>query len=104
MENLVAISSVPLIVAIVYCALSVFRSIVTNEKWIRLIPVFAAVLGALLGVLAFYAAPEIIQADNILVAILIGGTSGLAATGTNQVFKQLSKTSEKTPPDNDEKS
>lgn len=91
MENLIATTSVPVIVCIVYGALSIFRSVVTNKKLIGLIPVFAAVMGAMLGVLAFYAAPAIIPAENILVAILIGGTSGLAATGTNQIYKQLCK-------------
>ncbi|MGI6522817.1 MAG: hypothetical protein ACOX2Y_02930 [Christensenellales bacterium] len=47
-----------------------------------------------MGVIAFYAAPEIIPANNVLLALLIGGSSGLAATGTHQVFKQLHKDKE----------
>lgn len=53
-------------------------------------------LGAGLGVIAFYAIPEIIAAENIFSAILIGAASGLAATGTHQIFKQLTKEETKT--------
>ena len=92
MENLIEITSVPLIVAIVYGALAGYKKLVEGkEKWIKIIPVIAGALGVILGVIAFYAVPEIIAADNILTAILVGGSSGLAATGTNQVFKQLLK-------------
>jgi len=65
-----------------------------NEKVLRFIPLIAATLGAVFGVIAFYAAPEIIPASNVLLALLIGGSSGLAATGTHQVFKQLHKDKE----------
>lgn len=33
----------------------------------------------------------IFPAPNIVVAIVIGGASGLTATGTNQIIKQLGK-------------
>ena len=36
---------------------------------------------------------------GVLVAILVGGASGLAATGTNQIYKQLTK--DKDDPGND---
>ncbi len=34
---------------------------------------------------------DIIAAPNVVLAIVLGGASGLAATGTNQVIKQLKK-------------
>lgn len=91
MENLIEITSVPVIVAIVYAALALYKHFVKVEKWVRLIPLWAALLGVVLGIVAFYAVPEIIPADNVLVAILVGGASGLAATGTNQIYKQFTK-------------
>ena len=91
MENLIEITSVPVIVAIVYAALALYKHFVKAEKWVRLIPLWASLLGVVLGIVAFYAVPAIIPADNVLVAILVGGASGLAATGTNQIYKQLSK-------------
>jgi hypothetical protein len=59
---------------------------------VRIIPILAAALGIVLGITAFYAVPAIMPASNIFVAILVGGSSGLAATGTHQVFKQLLST------------
>ncbi len=86
---------VPLIVAIVYGCIELLKKAVgNNEKVLRVIPLIAAALGAVFGVIAFYAAPEIIPASNVLLALLIGGSSGLAATGTHQVFKQLHKDKE----------
>lgn len=95
MSNLIEATSVPVIVAIVYGSMELYKIVFKGkEKFIKLIPIIAAVLGALLGIVAYYAAPEIIAADNILTAILIGGASGFAATGTHQIFKQLSKNKE----------
>lgn len=54
----------------------------------------AAILGATLGLISFFISPEIIPADNFIMALLIGGASGLAATGTNQIFKQIKKDKE----------
>lgn len=90
------IVSVPVITTIVYAALALYKYAVNGkESLIRLIPVFAVLLGVILGIVAFYAVNEIIPADNVLTAILIGGASGLAATGTNQIFKQLNKDNKK---------
>lgn len=89
--ELLEITSVPVIVSITYGVLALYKHFVKAEKWIKIIPILAAVLGAGLGVAAFYITPEIIPAGNVFVALLIGGASGLAATGTNQIFKQLTK-------------
>ena len=50
MENILDVTSVPVIVALVYTALAVYKKIVTSEKWIRLIPLWAALLGVALWV------------------------------------------------------
>ena len=42
MENLIEITSVPVIVAIVYAALAIYKHFVKAEKWVRLIPLWAA--------------------------------------------------------------
>jgi integral membrane sensor domain MASE1 len=60
----------------------------------RLIPIIAALLGAIIGVVTFYVYPSVLVADNIWQAIIMGGASGLTATGANQVFKQLQKNKE----------
>jgi hypothetical protein len=48
-------------------------------------------LGAIIGLIAYFTVPNIVIAENVFIALIVGGASGLAATGTNQVFKQLSK-------------
>ena len=62
-----------------------------TEKLIRFIPLIALGIGIILGLVFYFACPSIISASNWFVAILIGGASGLSATGCNQIFKQLKK-------------
>lgn len=86
---------VPIIVSVVYGGITLLKKAVNNsEKVLRFIPIIAAAFGAVLGTVAFFAMPEIIPASNAFVAILVGGASGLAATGTNQIFKQLTQKDE----------
>ena len=84
--------SVPAIATIVYWVINLIKyAVKDNEKFKRFIPLISAALGAILGLVAYYAVPCIIPAANVCVAILIGGASGLTATGTNQIIKQLGK-------------
>lgn len=84
--------SIPAIAAIVYWVINLLKYTFDNsEKFKRLIPITAAILGGILGAVCFYALPSVVPADNILIAIVIGGASGLSSTGANQVLKQLTK-------------
>ncbi len=84
--------SVPVIATIVYWVINLIKyAVKNNETFKRFIPLLSALLGAILGIIAFYAVPSIIPAQNVCVAILIGGASGLTATGTNQIIKQFGK-------------
>lgn len=56
-----------------------------SDEWI---PVIVGVAGGILGVVGMYVMPNF-PATNILDAIAIGIVSGLASTGVNQVYKQL---------------
>ncbi len=92
---MIEIISVPIIVTAVYWIMNLYKYITkSKEKYIKLIPVIAAILGATLGLISFFISPDIIPADNFIMALLIGGASGLAATGTNQIFKQIKKDKE----------
>jgi len=92
MEQLINIVSVPVIATIVYWVVNLIKYTVNgSEKFKKLIPIVSAILGAGLGIAAYYIAPGIITADNALTALIIGGASGLTATGTNQIIKQLGK-------------
>lgn len=84
--------SVPVIATAVYWVINFIKyAVKDNETFKRLIPLVSAALGAAFGVIAFYALPSVIPAANVFMAIIIGGASGLTATGTNQIIKQLGK-------------
>lgn len=93
------IISVPAITAITYMLIEVLKLIFTGEKFNKLIPLISCVSGIALGIVTFYACPTIIVANNVLSAILVGGASGLGATGTNQIVKQLQKSMSKSTTD-----
>lgn len=57
-----------------------------NNKWI---PVVCGVFGLLLGILGLAIMPDF-PAEDYITAAAVGAFSGLAATGVNQVFKQVS--------------
>lgn len=89
------IVSVPVIIGIVYFVMEVYKALVKNAPavWTNLIPVWAAILGLGLGVIAYFFVPAIMPADDILTAILIGLASGLGAVGVHQVGKQIADAS-----------
>lgn len=88
MENF-EIVSIPAIVTVVCAVMQMLKNAIANEKFNRMIPLCAVILGAVLGVLAFYIYPAVIPADNIIVALFIGGASGWAATGAYETGKTL---------------
>lgn len=56
-----------------------------DNKWI---PLIVGILGGVLGVLGMFAMPDF-PAHDMLTAIAVGIVSGLAATGINELGKQL---------------
>lgn len=92
MEQYLNLISVPAIAAIVYWVINIIKQVVgEKESFKRFIPLIAAGLGVVCGIVCYFAVPSIIPAENIFVAIVIGGASGLTATGANQVLKQFTK-------------
>ena len=55
----------------------------------KLIPVVCGLAGALVGLLWFFAGWADYPATDPITAAAVGIVSGLAATGINQVYKQL---------------
>ena len=80
------IASVAGITVICYLAAQAVKATNLDNKWL---PVICGVLGGILGVVGLYWIPED-PAQDIITAIAVGIMSGLAATGVNQVYKQLS--------------
>ena len=81
------IASVAGITVICYLAAMAVKATEVENKWL---PVICGVIGAVLGVVGMYYMPGY-PATDIITAIAIGIVSGLAATGADQVYKQLMK-------------
>ena len=84
-------SAIPVIVVICYVAITAIKQTKIDRRWL---PLVSCALGALLAAAIFYVLPEFIGTTSLTAAIISGAVSGLAATGTNQVFKQLLKAAE----------
>lgn len=86
MENIFGLTTCVAIVVIAYLIGIAVKNIeAIDDKWI---PVICGIVGAPLGVLALHIVPDF-PATDYLTAVAVGIVSGLAATGINQVFKQL---------------
>lgn len=84
--------SVPVIAVIVYWVVNIVKYTTKyNEKVLTFVPLMSCGLGVICGLIAFFVVPEIMPTDNVAVAIVIGGASGLTATGFNQIVKQIEK-------------
>ena len=64
------------------------RATKLDNKWI---PVICGAAGVLLGIAALYLGVPDFPASDPMTAAAVGGASGLAATGLDQVAKQLTK-------------
>ena len=58
-----------------------------DDRWI---PCIVGTAGCALGALGWKIMPGF-PADNLLTALAVGVVSGLAATGTHQIYKQLAQ-------------
>ena len=82
------IASVAAITVIAYLVGMAAKDVtIVEDKWI---PVIVGVTGMILGVAGLYVMPDF-PAKDVINAAAIGIVSGLAATGINQIGKQLHK-------------
>lgn len=81
----IGIASVAAITVICYLAGQFVKVSALDNKYI---PVIVGVLGGILGVVGLYIMPDF-PAGDIVTAVAVGIVSGLAATGIDQVGKQL---------------
>ena len=93
--------SIPVIVTVVYVIIDLIKTTIApyttlSERLSHFYPLIALALGIVTAAVMYYAVPESITQTNLLVALAIGAASGLTAVGTNQVVKQLAKTTENT--------
>lgn len=87
MEN-IGIASVAAITVICYLAGLIAKALPLDDRYI---PIVCGVCGAVLGVAGLYLGLPDFPAADPVTALAVGIVSGLAATGVNQVAKQLSK-------------
>lgn len=75
------------ITVVCYLVAMGLKATTLDNKWL---PVICGIVGAILGVVGMYIIPEY-PASDYITAVAVGIVSGLAATGANQVVKQLGK-------------
>ncbi len=81
------IASVAAITVICYLMAMGVKATKLDNKYI---PVICGVMGGILGIVGMFVIPQY-PAGDVLNAAAVGIVSGLAATGANQVYKQLTK-------------
>lgn len=81
------IAGVAVITVICFLVGEVVKATGLDNKWI---PIICGIVGAALGIAGMFIMPDF-PAGDYLTAAAVGIVSGLAATGINQVYKQLSK-------------
>ena len=86
--ELTGIGSVAAITVICYLAGVVVKATPFDNN--RLIPIVCGLLGGVLGVAGLFLMADF-PANDFLTAAAVGIVSGLAATGANQIGKQLTK-------------
>ena len=79
------------ITALCYLAAMAVKATSVDNKWL---PVICGVIGATLGVVGMYTMPDY-PVKDIINAAAVGAVSGLAATGINQMYKQLKDNQQK---------
>ena len=81
------IAGVAAITVIAYLIGSAVKATSLDNRWI---PSICGTVGGILGILAMRIMPDF-PATDYITAVAVGIASGLAATGVNQIGKQLSK-------------
>lgn len=73
------------ITVIAYLVGMIARAVPLENKWI---PCICGLCGAALGIAGLYIIPDF-PANNLIDAAAVGIASGLAATGADQIYRQL---------------
>ena len=85
-EATFGMAGVAAITVICYLAATAVKQTPLANKWL---PTICGTLGGVLGVLAWCGSVPDFPAGDPLTALAVGIVSGLAATGTNQLIRQL---------------
>lgn len=83
--EIMGITGIASITVICYLAAECIKVTALDNKWL---PVICGAMGGALGILAMLIMPDY-PATDYITAVAVGIVSGLAATGVNQIGKQL---------------
>ncbi len=90
MEQYIELICVPMMTSVIYTLISVLKhAFKSSEIFERLIPLLALLFGSVIGVILYFIMPEMLMAENIFIAILMGAASGLSSIGFSQMIKQI---------------
>lgn len=81
------IATVLAITVLAYIVGEVVKATKLDNKWI---PIICGVFGVVIGIVAYYLGMPDFPANDPITAAAVGAASGFAATGVNQITKQLS--------------
>lgn len=84
------IITIPVITAITYAIVEIVKMATgCSDGFKRFIPLLACGLGIGCALIAFFFIPGVLPTTNAFIAMVIGGASGLAATGIYENIKNL---------------
>ena len=83
--DILGVAAIPVITIICFLVAEAVKVTALDDKWL---PLLCGIGGGILGVVALHVMPSF-PANDILTAIAYGIVSGLAATGFDQILKQL---------------
>lgn len=83
---------IPGLVILIYVVVEILKkTVLKTDKSRRHIPLVCCIVGIITGVTIFCIWPNVMACSNVLEAIAMGGLSGFAATGCNQLYKKYSR-------------
>lgn len=82
------VQTVAALVVLTYILAELIKATPLDTKWL---PGLCGLIGAVLGVVSLHVGVMDFPAQDPITAAAVGGASGLAATGCNQIYKKLFK-------------
>lgn len=82
---------VPILCLVYLMAELAKRTFLKDDKKRGLIPIIGPIVGAIVSIILFFVSPEMSTSINVIGAFTNGVVSGAAATGANQIYKQIAR-------------
>ena len=96
MSNVIEVCSIPAIAALCFGFIETLKRTFKNDEKIKnAYPLISAMIGTVMGIVAFLAEPLIMLTDSVFSSALAGMASGLSATGGNEVFQRMKQCKKK---------